>query len=436
MTNINFNFEKTIGKIKPMHAVGQPPMTGLTDQHYHYLDEAHIPYSRLHDVGGMFGGNAYVDIPNVFRDFDADENDPASYDFAFTDVIISYLFKHGCEPIYRLGVTIENYHETKAYRIFPPKDNKKWARICEHVVRHYNEGWANGFHYGIKYWEIWNEPDGDRAIKDNAMWKGTPEQYFELYEAASKHLKACFGDSIKVGGYASCGFYSAYDPTPNPRHDHFVEFFEKFFKFIKSTNSPIDFFSWHSYATLKGTEKMQEYTEKRLCEFGYPNLETQCNEWNNAVGIGKKATSFASANSAAMMLSMQNRKIDILCFYDARINSCSPYQGLFDPNTCKPYCTYYSFKAFGELYTLGNQTEATADKASDGLYFVSAESNGKKAALIANISNAELELATNLGDNMKMYLIDEVHFLTKIDISPKSFKIGSNEVIFAANYDF
>ena len=28
------------------------------------------------------------------------------------------------------------------------------------VIKHYNSGWANGYHYNIKYWEIWNEPDG------------------------------------------------------------------------------------------------------------------------------------------------------------------------------------------------------------------------------------------------------------------------------------
>ena len=53
------------------------------------LTDAHIPYSRLHDVGGAFGSNRYVDIPNIFRNFDADGNDPASYDFAFTDELIS-----------------------------------------------------------------------------------------------------------------------------------------------------------------------------------------------------------------------------------------------------------------------------------------------------------------------------------------------------------
>ena len=28
------------------------------------------------------------------------------------------------------------------------------------TVRHYNRGWANGHEWGIRYWEIWNEPDG------------------------------------------------------------------------------------------------------------------------------------------------------------------------------------------------------------------------------------------------------------------------------------
>ncbi len=27
----------------------------------------------------------------------------------------------------------------------PPKDFKKWAVICEHIIRHYDENWANGY---------------------------------------------------------------------------------------------------------------------------------------------------------------------------------------------------------------------------------------------------------------------------------------------------
>lgn len=162
-----------------------------------YLTRAGIPYSRLHDVGGWLGGGLYVDIPNLFRDFETDANDPASYDFVITDQIINGLIKAGCEPYFRLGVTIENFHYLKAYRIFPPKDFAKWARICEHVIRHYNEGWADGYHYNITYWEIWNEPDDCYNDRTAAMWKGTPEEYYRLYSVAAKHLKKCFGDSIK-----------------------------------------------------------------------------------------------------------------------------------------------------------------------------------------------------------------------------------------------
>ena len=78
MATIKIDTSKVIGKIKPMHAVGQPPTAGLgknISSHYHYLTEIGAPYSRLHDVGGVFGGGKFVDIPNIFRNFDADEFD-------------------------------------------------------------------------------------------------------------------------------------------------------------------------------------------------------------------------------------------------------------------------------------------------------------------------------------------------------------------------
>ena len=138
-------------------------------EYFHYLTEAGIPFSRLHDVGGSFGGGRFVDIPNLFRDFDADETDPRNYDFTFTDHLITALVSAGVEPYFRLGTTIENQALMKAYRIYPPKDYQKWARICEHIIRHYTEGWADGFSYRIRYWEIWNEPE----VQDKMMWMGS-----------------------------------------------------------------------------------------------------------------------------------------------------------------------------------------------------------------------------------------------------------------------
>lgn len=85
---ITIDVNQALGKIKPMHAVGQPPLYGVGRNSFgafHYLSEIGTPFSRLHDVDGLFGGNRYVDVPNIFRDFSVDENDPASYDFAFAE---------------------------------------------------------------------------------------------------------------------------------------------------------------------------------------------------------------------------------------------------------------------------------------------------------------------------------------------------------------
>lgn len=53
MTNLKIDYSKKTGKIKPMHAVGVPPLIGIDTSYFSYLKEANIPYSRLHDVGGF-----------------------------------------------------------------------------------------------------------------------------------------------------------------------------------------------------------------------------------------------------------------------------------------------------------------------------------------------------------------------------------------------
>ena len=75
-------------------------------------------------------------MPNIFRDFDADENDPANYDFHYSDEYITAIIESGANVVYRLGITIE--WGSKKYTSIPPKDFAKWARICEHIIMHYN----------------------------------------------------------------------------------------------------------------------------------------------------------------------------------------------------------------------------------------------------------------------------------------------------------
>lgn len=440
---LRFDFDKITGKIKPMHGVGQPPFdvcdTGIDDSMFHYLKEANIPYSRLHDTGGFFGDGVFVDMPNLFRDFDADENDPASYDFAFTDALLCRLKEYGVEPYFRLGVSIENGHMIKAYRVFPPADFDKWARVCEHVVRHYNEGWANGFRLGITYWEIWNEPDNEESIELNNMWKGTAEQYYDLYAAVAAHLKKCFGDSIKVGGYSNTGLYLGYmEKSEKYRKPHEVTHWEEraiyhtkflrgFLDRVKRDSLPLDFFSHHSYMDVRLTTNVQKYAERLLAEAGFPDIEIHLNEWNTDRTRETRGTSKASADVAAMMIAMHATKMSVMCYYDARFDT-SVYGGLFNPLTAEPFCTYYSFVAFGKLYALGNQIGITG-ATEDGLYAIAATDGKARGVLITNIGE-EKTVATDLGRGYSAYAIDEKHFMTKKRVGAGCFRLGQYETLY------
>ena len=440
--NLRFDFEKKLGKIKPMHAVGQPPAGAGEDGIYaglcRYLQEANIPYSRLHDMGGSYGGNVYVDIPNIFRNFDADENDPASYDFVFTDALFKAMLEYGLEPYFRLGVTIENAHTLKSYRIFPPADPYKWARICEHIVRHYNEGWADGYHMGITYWEIWNEPDNEESIERNNMWKGTKEQYYELYVVTAKHLKECFGDTIKVGGYASTGLYLGYmmtDPKYTEEHEishweeraiYHTQFMREFLEAVKRENAPLDFFSHHSYLSVWRTEQVQAYCESILEEYGFGDVEIHLNEWNTDRTRETRGTSQASADVAAMMIAMQRTKMSMMCFYDARFGT-SVYGGLFNPLTAEPFCTMYSFTAFGQLYRMGDEVEVTGE--GERLYALAATNGEERGVLIANLGEAKT-VTTNLDAGYTVYRIDYDNHMTPVELDYKSFEMAQYETLF------
>ena len=401
LPTVTVDLSRRVGRIKPMHAVGQPPFPHMSGEYMHYLAEARIPYARLHDVGGPFGANMYVDIPNVFRDFSADENDPASYDFGFTDELLKCMHAHGVKPVYRLGVTIENFFEIRAYRIFPPADYGKWARICEHIVRHYNEGWADGFYFGIEYWEIWNEPEDGPG---SGMWRGTDEEYFRLYETASKHLKACFGDAVKLGGYASCGLDGAFQdpaafglPEIEPRGEtfryYFVQYAEKFFRYVSARACPLDFFSWHCYIDRDGSPArhchsvedaalLARVADHLLNKYGYGSAERHLNEWNNAWEPEHRGTAYAAAQAASMMLTMQNTDTDMLCYYDARIGE-SCFGGMFNPMDRSPLPVYYAFKAFGRLYALGDQVFCACG-APEIYALAAADARGNAALMLAN----------------------------------------------------
>ena len=429
MALIQVDLSKKVKRIKPMHGGGQPPLGGKNmNEFFHYMTEAGIPFSRLHDVGGAFGGNRFVDIPNLFRNFDADENDPANYDFTFTDHLIKSLVEANVEPYFRLGITIENQAYIKPYHTSPPKDYEKWARICEHVILHYTEGWADGFQYNIRYWEIWNEPDNVKLHRVAApeMWSGTPEEYYRLYDVAATYLKNRF-PHLKFGGYASCGFY-ALTETPekmekNPDYQYYIDFFLGFLNYLKAHGTPIDFFSWHSYKDTATTLVWEQWLHQTLIEYGFGDLETHLNEWDPY--CKEFGTAHHSAEVAAMMIGMQHGHTNLLCIYDMRTNN-APYCPLFDIRTHKPIHAYYSMVSFNVLYQLGTQVELKIDK--DGLYALAASNGKKHAILLSNLTGETQKLefeGIDLSD-ARIYALDQERLLAW---APHANEIENNTVL-------
>ncbi len=424
MHTVCVDFGRITGRIKPMHAINNMPTLPHNTLHlYEKLTEAGIPYARMHDTGGAFGGAHYVDIENIFPDSDADENDPASYDFAFTDALFASMAECGIKPFYRLGCSIENNHKIRAYHIFPPKDNAKWARICEHIIRHYNEGWADGYEYGIEYWEIWCEPDNQPDRADNPMWRGSMEAYFELYHTAATHLKRCF-PHLKIGGYSSCGFYAISDSDfsetahSSSRVEYFIEFFLAFLSFIRERGTPLDFFSWHSYAGIAENVRYAAYAKEKLVQAGYGDAEVIFNEWNP--GTGRRGEASDAAHIGGMMCAMQKTAADMSMYYDANLNS--GYCGLFDPvHRGRVFKAYYAFLAWGRLYRMGYEAESRTE--APGVYSTAASDGKARAILLANTSGKPVTISLSCGGTWTAHAVDGEHEWEECEMDGSGFTL-------------
>lgn len=390
---VRVDFCSVVGPVKPVNGVGQPPMIGGPSNFLlmHYLKEAGIPYSRLHDVGGWLGQGLWVDIPNLFPDFDADENDPKNYAFDMTDALLKALEANGVEPYFRLGITIENFVE-KGYaprQVQPPKDFAKWGRICERIIRHYTEGWADGYRMKITYWEIWNEPENNPVIDRNPMWRAAFSEYIRFYGTVAPYLKAKF-PHLKIGGYGSCGYYAGLGAGhvaaahSSPRMEHFITCSHQFLKAVKENNWPLDFFSFHSYSAPDEALRQVRFANDHLNEYGFTpdRTERHFNEWLPYVSHANLGTAKQAAGIAAEMIELQNGPCDVACLYDARCG-VGNYSPLFNPMTYQPHKAYYAFTAFNELRKLGEAVKVTTD-GTPGVYACAAKKGPSAAIFCAN----------------------------------------------------
>ncbi len=359
--------DAAIGPIKRMNAVNNGPRINNSEQVYTgttgYFRAANVGYSRNHDAAGAGAyGEHVVDISMIFPDFSKNPDKPESYDFTLTDRYVKSIQDAGVEVFYRLGQSIEN-QPLKKYNIYPPKDNRKWAKIAEHIIRHYNEGWADGFHYGIKYWEVWNEPnlewDNDKWKVDPRCWAGSPEQFYDFFEVAVKHLKGCFPDLL-IGGPAMSGNDPGIRVVP--------KWYELLLSEMQRRGVPLDFFAWHIYEADPTVYVDYSYQVRALLDkYGYTQAESFLNEWNYIkswtddypYSVRMMSSPKGGAFVCASMQEGQNCPTDMMMYYDWRPGTV--FNGLFDAYSDAPLWSYWALYAWGKLKTLGTQVEASCE---------------------------------------------------------------------------
>lgn len=393
--SVSINFDKKAGRLRPVNGMNRGPLFGLDlalDLSEEYKAMA-TPIVRTNNVEYPYGGGRFVDVHNIFPDFSLDERFDGSYNFAPTDAYLGAIKNSGAEIFLRLGESYDPYEVKPYYRL--PRNREKWAAVCEKIIAHYNEGWCRGFKWGIKYVELFCDPDMEGSGIDAS-------DYFEFYRTVASRLKARF-PRLRFGAYSSGGFYSLNHFNAKSEERGYVDFLEKFLDLASCDDSvPLDFLTWKCYAeTPEEIALHANYARNYLDQSGFRKTLSIISEFNllgaELGGIGKRRD--YPAKLVASLMIAQKCSVDMMFYSDAdpRSPSCGIYT-LEDAVNKRYYSAYRTLCAFGELARLRTLVECTDDFWRE-LYTLAAYDGVEGAVLIVTRDySGLLELSVEGGD--------------------------------------
>jgi len=280
---VTADFSKEIGKVRPeLHSSGfGPQICSCPKENVDDIRAMGFKASRTHDWALINPAERVCDYYHVFPLKGADATKAENYVFGPTDYLLKRTREEvGNEVFFRLGTSIEHSGDKVHFNSAIPEDFEKVAETFAGTVRHYNRGWANGYEWGVRYWEIWNEPDGRNNMwclpEGDGSW-GDPDLsekdakrrdlFCRFYVTCLKRLKAEFGDSIKVGGPALCSMVDDY--------------FRALLGACKAAGVAPDFISWHGYRYDPMTYIRDAERARAICdEFGFGKCELILDEWH------------------------------------------------------------------------------------------------------------------------------------------------------------
>ena len=433
------DFTQEVGKIRPeLHSSGfGPTICSQTAQDLADVKAMGFKAARTHDWALVNSNERCCDWHHIFPLVHLDAKDPKNYVFKPTDYLLKRTREEtGLDIFYRLGTSIEHSGDKVHFNTLIPEDFDKVAEVFAGTVRHYNRGWADGFQWNIRYWEIWNEPDGlnnmfclpeGDAGKDDADWERKETlrraKFVELFVMCLKRLKGEFGDSIKVGGPALCNVH----PTR-------VAYFREILKACKAAGVAPDFLSWHGYINDPLQFNREADMMRKLCdEYGFTKCELIVNEWHYfgttydwtdmqrcsdpavKARIWEGPDSHNGIRSAAFTLAtlanLQSSQLAQAYYY-----GCSHVGSWgFKDALQKKYKVFYALKLFGDIvrdYT----TRCASTPAGTVTPFAVKDAKGRKALLVADYGGTDrkIEIAVKGLDTTKkpkVTILDNTHDL-------------------------
>ena len=418
---VTVNFGAETGKIRPeLHSSGfGPQICSCPKEKVDTIRSMGFKASRTHDWALINPNERVCDYFHIFPLMHLDATDPKNYVFGPTDYLLKRTREElGHDVFYRLGTSIEHSGAKVHFNSLIPDDFDKVAEIFAATIRHYNRGWANGFNWGIKYWEIWNEPDGRNnmwCLPDGDGGNGDTEVarkadlaareakrrelFVKFFVTCVKRIKREFPE-VKVGGPALCSMKTDY--------------FADLLKGCKEAGVAPDFISWHHYTGNQKVIMDAIASGRKLCDdFGFTDCELIINEWHffgkyswgelrsSDPAILRKVWSGPASHNGidsscfnlSMLSKFQTSKLDQAYYYGCRNIGAWGYTD----DSGRKYKVYYGLKMFGE-FVKNFQTICESSADGNGITALAARSadGSRKGVLVVDYCGRAGEISLDV----------------------------------------
>jgi xylan 1,4-beta-xylosidase len=337
---------------------------GPTEIDSHFLSSVLLPL--LPDQAARTAFLKSANEATIFPDWSADPERAQSYNFGPTDNLIQSIRAIGADVYYRVGRSLQAEPR-------PVTDPDKYADVLKHVVMHYNKGWAGGFQNSVKYWEFWDEPEF------KAFWPGTPTELYAFYGKSARAVKSVDTWS-KFGAIGK-----AFAHTPGP-------FREEFLDFVVANKLPLDFYSWHWYASYSADpwDVMTQGKEIRdiLDARGLKKVESHLAEWNISPDTTERTRAIhESMVNAAFTASTLSYLQDAPMAHAILYRGDSVLTGMFN-STGEPLKKFFVFKAMAAMLETSQRLSVTGADTLGFAVLAGRSRDGKTVRLL--ISNYEI----------------------------------------------